>query len=262
VLAERIALLLWRQQSIARWEANPLQKGQQCVELDLMNEDLIRRTHEGRVTEAITLITIQEDVDWRRRTVEVLGRLRELGNEHPLTADDIAPIMLALERTAKIDLKKKLVPPGVLADVVTEDSYEERDGYTVGLVRSSATLLAKKTRRGSGDALIESAYQSQFIDLRRAENEVRELEIRIAWQRQARDKLPSNAEQLAQHEAHLSRELNTALAQLTALQDRRRQHIGGMVSAIPLLALPDNQLVLETELESCLVAEIPMPRRI
>jgi hypothetical protein len=38
-------------------------------------------------------------------------------------------------------------------DVVAEDGYQEWDGYTVGLVRSWAALLAKKARPGNGAPL-------------------------------------------------------------------------------------------------------------
>jgi hypothetical protein len=47
-------------------------------------------------------------------------------------------------------------------DGVTEDGYQEWDGYTVGLVHSWAALLAKKARRGNGAPLEKRTLTSHY----------------------------------------------------------------------------------------------------
>ena len=215
-LAERIALLLWRLQRVARYERDAIASSQERVMEDL------DRWLRGSLFVSRRLCSVQpEDVELEiesaRDTERGLALLLEGKDGQRLSGDGACGALDVLAKEAGIDLDEIEVA-GVPDDV----EWECFSGWTVGLVRQAAQAIATHAEKGFAD-LCEAALEEARVDLAMKTIDA----YHVARQRETmrRERLLPNEDTLnkvIRYEAHLHRQLLQTMHELEALQARRQ----------------------------------------
>jgi len=205
-LAERIALLLWRLQRVARYESDAIALSQERVQ-----EDLMRSNEPPSVEEA------RRKQELLHHRLELLGRLLGLPDDAALSSRDATTMLMAAAEVAKVEVKN--VPlPGVPEGV----DLEEFSGWTVGLARQAigAIAAAAKTEPTS---LLDWLICSALYEVGELGRAIRKETVDLDHMR--RERLLPNEDTLnkvIRYEAHLHRQLLQTMHELEALQARRQ----------------------------------------
>jgi hypothetical protein len=226
VLAERVALQLWRLQRVARYEASAITTAQESVEEDVARERRFRRL--GGASPEARLERATEERERRRDTMETLNQFLDMRDEDPVGGPDPDIILSAVEAVSRLATRQN-VPVPFIPKGQTIGSYS---GWTAGKLRWLLTVMATAEGRELAE-LLALARQKAIIEFglvrgdvedltALAEQERSEAAVQVARE-QKRRIIPSEPERekVARYEAHLSRELYKAMHELEALQERR-----------------------------------------
>jgi len=218
VLAERVALLLWRMNRVARFERGGTGIGQERVVTDLTDkrEDRLSYRKVGPDHPDDLRAALRD----ARRSLTMIAQLYRRPDIDTLSGEEAEQILSAVaEQTSEVDPEVFSMP----AVVPDEIPWSQFDGWTVGRVRQGVAAMAAAEGEGmTTDSLLFAAldhYRVQAIKLKAEVDEVtRDLD------HMRRERLLASAPQtdhIARYEAHLSRQLAQALHELQRLQAAR-----------------------------------------
>jgi hypothetical protein len=226
VLAERVALLLWRLNRVTRYETESIALFQEKAEDDLADRRRLR-----------------SNLKAARSEYRLLKRLPKLQDEKQLSSFDADRILWAVMEVtdhvaegevAPEDLLEEISIPGVPENTLEWEDYHD---WTAGAVRAGIEAIASATDEDP-EELLEVATDAAKRSIIGKEQAAEQVERDL--QRMSRERLlpdEKTLEKVARYEAHLSRGLYKALHELEALQARRT---GG---AAPLARLDVDGLV-------------------
>jgi hypothetical protein len=216
VLAERIALILWRMNRVARFEREITAVGQERVLDDLVE----KRRLDYRSTGPNHPDEVRSRLRDTRRSLGIIAAMYRRSDSEPMTGEDAEIVLSAVaNRTEEVD-PEIFSMPEVVPDEIPWSQFKD---WTVGRVRQGIAAMA--TAEGEGvraDALLFAAlehYRVEAIKLKaEADSVARDLD------HMRRERLLASAPQtdrIARYEAHLSRQLAQALHELQRLQAAR-----------------------------------------
>jgi hypothetical protein len=219
VLAERVALLLWRLHRVIRYETESIALYQERVEIDLARE---RRFESGPDHPE----AVRGNAKSAREEHRLLKRFAKMEDDKPLSAFDADTIIWdAVECTDNVaegevdpeELLEGVSVPGLPDD----DFWEGYEGWTAGLVRAVIEKIAQATGEEPKE-LLEAATRSARRKAERSKLEAQKVEQDLRNMARAR-LLPDEKtlEKVGRYEAYLSKGLYKALHELEALQVRR-----------------------------------------
>ena len=223
VLAERVALLLWRLHRVIRYETESLALFQEQAEDDLAD----RRRFASRVLGAAHPEEVRGNLKMARSDYRLLKRFPKLDDAKHLSSLDADTILWAvMEVTDRVaegeaapeDLLEEISIPGVPEDT---QEWEDYDDWTAGAVRAGIGAIATATEENP-EELLEVATDSarrSIVGKEQASEQVQRDLGRMSRERLLPDE--KTLEKVARYEAHLSRGLYKALHELEALQVRR-----------------------------------------
>jgi hypothetical protein len=219
VLAERVALLLWRLHRVIRYETEAIALYQERVEDDLARE---RRFESGPDPPEAVRSNAKSDRDDHR----LLKRFAKMEDEKVLSSLDADLVIWGAMECADKVAEGEVDPEELLRSVSVaglpdSDSWEGYEGWTAGLVRAVIEKVAQATDEET-EELLEAATRSARWKAERSKREDEKVERDL--RNMARERLlpdEKTLEKVARYEAHLSRGLFKALHELEALQVRR-----------------------------------------
>jgi hypothetical protein len=234
VLAERVALLLWRLHRVTRFETESIALYQEKIE-----EDLARQR---RFSSHVLGAYHPEEVRWKlkdaQRTHRTLKKLPGLPDDKQLSGGDAAGVLWGVSAHIEDEDLEKVQPPSEVPEwAEVEGDTAEWDGWTVEMVMEYVGAMASQIGE-SPKQLLDVATQRAWLEVISAKQALERVENDL--ERMSRERLlpdEETLEKVARYEAHLSRLFHKALHELEALQARRQ---GG---AAPLARLDVDGLV-------------------
>ena len=225
VLAERVALTLWRLNRVARSEREVVALSQEAAEDDVAE----LRRHSLHYIAATDGSPHPRDVrqvhHLAAERLRALTSLQALPDETPMSGEKADLILTALaEQTRDVDFESEGFPlPGRPDDASIPDFPD----WTVGLLRQALRALAAHEEVDAAD-LLQWALQAAQREAAKRKDAADEVARDLDRTRRQR-LLPERGtlEMLSRYEAHLSRQLNQALHELQRLQAAR---VGAPVS--------------------------------
>ncbi len=229
VLAERVALCLWRLNRVARYETETITLAQEKIEDDLADERRFGSRVLGR--------THPEDVRWElqnaQRIQRAIKRFPKLEGDKRLSGPDAAGILDAAwgRVDEEVEAEEVRMPEEVPEWAGLEGDMTKWDGWTVSLVRECISAIASVAGEDPNE-LLEAATETARLNVISARSAAERVELDSERMRRER-LLPADKtlEKVARYEAHLSRLLFKSLHELEAMQARRSG------SAVPLARL-------------------------
>jgi hypothetical protein len=223
VLAERVALLLWRLHRVTRYETESIALIQEKAEDDLAD----RRRFGSHVLGAALPEDVRSNLKDARSDHRLLKRLPKLQDDKHLTSFDADRILWAVMEVTDRVAEGEVAPEDLLDEIsipgVPENTleWEDYNGWTAGAVRAGIEAIGTATDEDPEELLevaTDSARRNIIGKAQAAEQVERDLE------RMSRERLlpeETTLVKVARYEAHLSRGLYKAMHELEALQARR-----------------------------------------
>jgi hypothetical protein len=223
VLAERVALILWRLHRVTRYETESIALIQEKAEDDLAD----RRRFGSHVLGAAHPEDVRDNLKDARSDYRLLKRFPKLQDDKRLSSFDADRILRAVMEVTDRVAEGEVAPEDLLDEIsipgVPENTleWEDYDGWSAGAVRAGIEAIATATDEDPEELLdvaTDAARRSIIGKEQAAEKVERDLE-RMSRERLLPDE--KTLEKVARYEAHLSRGLYKALHELEALQARR-----------------------------------------
>jgi hypothetical protein len=246
VLAERVALSLWRLRRVVVYETAVT-----AVWVDEADEAVHQAAAQAFVMpgqeepDAVRLQKVRQALETKRRTVEaweasltLLRKLADLPDDAPLDPDDVYRALQdvadelpdAEVRYFDLDDEKFLGEVGLPADERKRPWYW--DGWTAGLVRRAVVVMAQQSQTSPQKILSralrdrEQEQADERAECQRLAREAARLQGKVEQQverQRVRRLLPDGPtlDKVMRYEAHLSRQMLQALHTLERLQAAR-----------------------------------------
>jgi len=218
VLAERVALILWRMNRVARFEREITAIGQERVVVDLTDQ------REGRLSYRKTgpdhpdelRVALRE----ARHSLTVIAQMYRRSDSEKLSGEDAELVLSAVAaQTTEVD-PEVFSMPEVVPDEIPWSQFED---WTVGRVRQGITAMAAAEAEDvSADALLFAALEHFRVEALKLKSEADSVAQDLDHMR--RERLLASApetDRIARYEAHLSRQLAQALHELQRFQAAR-----------------------------------------
>ncbi|MGE3511472.1 MAG: hypothetical protein AB7N65_21590 [Vicinamibacterales bacterium] len=215
VLAERVALLLWRMNRVVRFEREITAVGQERVVHDLTERRRKSFTPTHGPDNPNDVRAYLQDERRRLRALEAFGQLKDTAPMSGADADAI--LCIVAEPTENIDVESFSMP----AVVPDEISWEEFEGWTAGRVRQGIAAMAEE-EESTAERLLTAARLRLQIEVIKLKAEADRVSTDLDHLRRER-LLPDGGvvDRVTRYEAHLSRQLAQALHELQRLQAAR-----------------------------------------
>ena len=157
VLAERVALQLWRLHHVARYEALSLVTAQEAAERDVLER--LRGGPAGDPPPAVQLEAVEQQLAVQRERLRPFDQFRLMGDEVPLSGPEAEAIVAAVEEITR-PVNRSHVPLPFLAPDQSVDQYLD---WTAGKLRQFLDVIGGRACRS-----VVSILQ-QLVDRRAAE---------------------------------------------------------------------------------------------
>ena len=242
VLAERVALQLWRLHRVARYEALAVSSSHETLEKDVeAKRNFWKHPDESAASRLEAATQRLRDQEERLRCLHYfLG----LTDADPFTASDTALLLDAVEEVAAIRRGEVSVP-----FLPADETIERYSAWSAGKLRWLLTAMASGEGRDLTEllsttlnrAMLQLVYWEQQVAEAAARVEKERTELAAQIEREQRERLlPSERvmDRVTRYEAHLSRELYKAMHELEALQDRRQGRLAPLARLD--VTLPEN----------------------
>jgi hypothetical protein len=220
VLAERVALMSWRLHRVTRYERETIALSQERVEEDMAEA---RRFSSRVVLGPAHPEDVRGAYESARTTQRLLKRLPTLPGDKRLSAEDAKSLLWAVweQVDEEVELEEEISIPSVPEPLDLETLEEYDVSWTISLVREGISAIASSAGE-KAEKLLEAAIEEAPQEVRRAKSKVEKVEQDL--KNMGRERLlpdEKTLEKIARYEAHLSRQLYTALHELEALQTKR-----------------------------------------
>lgn len=224
LLAERVALSLWRLQRVARYEREAAAVQQERAESAVAQARELRHFgFESPAHESEHPGDVADDLREARALHELLQRFADLPNEASLAADDAIAILDELAEAAGVDLHEDGFPgpPGFPDDVY----WEDYDGWTVGMVRAVLPDIAQREECKVGD-LLAQALRGLAGKLAVADVKAQQTRAELARYRRTHLLPDGNTlDRINRYETSLERSLYRTLHELQRMQAARQGQV-------------------------------------
>jgi len=229
VLAERVALLLWRLGRVARYETATIANLQERIDDDIAREwDFTSHFSPppgATIDHGRTLAAVREKAARARSEAKLLRRFPAFPDTRRLSAAEARLVIDAVADAVAIYLDEFDLPP--IPGIPEGTALDDVARWTAGQVRALLDALAATAEDEDGGPMSPAEMIAQ-----RAAAAAREGDEILAtvtlWERTAdrmrRERtLPGreDADKVMRYEAHLHRQLIQTLHELEAMQDRR-----------------------------------------
>jgi hypothetical protein len=226
VLAERVALQLWRLHRVARYEALSLVTAQEAAEHDVLER--LRGGPDAGPPLAARLEAVEQQLAAQRERLRPIELFRLMGDEVPLTGPEAEAIVAAVEEITR-PIHRAHVPLPFLAPNQAVDQYSD---WTPGKLRQLLDIIGGRASR-SPESILQQIIDRRETEVAKLERAAADLAARIEreqaefapmLQRERRERLLTpepEMDKITRYEAHLSRELYRAMHELEVLQARR-----------------------------------------
>jgi hypothetical protein len=219
VLAERVALLIWRLHRVTRYETETIALSQEKLEDDLAD----RRRFGSYVVGSMHPEDVRGALQDALRAQRLIKRFPKLPDDKGLSGPDAASILDLVWGQVDEEVEAEVVhlPEGIPEWAGLDEYMAEWDGWTVFLVRECISAIASAAKENQ-EELIEAATERARLEIISAKSAAERVEQDLA--RMSRERLlpdEKTLEKVARYEAHLSRLFHKALHELEALQVRR-----------------------------------------
>jgi hypothetical protein len=213
VLVERVALILWRMNRVARFEREITAVGQERVVDDLTEKRRLDYRSSGPNHPDEVRTQLRDD----RRVLGVIAAMYRRPDTDPMSGEEVEIVLCAVAaQTQEVD-PETFSMPEVVPD---EIPWSQFDGWNVGRVRQGiAAMAAAEGDDVTPESLLFAAleyYRVETIKLKAAADAIaRDLD------HLRRERLLASGpdtDRIARYEAHLSRQLAQALHELQRLQ--------------------------------------------
>jgi hypothetical protein len=214
VLAERVALLLWRMNRVARFEREVTAVGQERVVADLAEQRRLDYRLQGPDHPDDVRTSLQE----ARRRLRALEAFDGLPDSAQMSGGEADTVLYAVALpTETIDPETFSMPEVVPDDV----SWEAFEGWTAGRVRQGIAAMAE-AEESTPESLMASAHEQLRLEVIKQKAAAEQVATDLDHLRRER-LLPDSAvvDRVTRYEAHLSRQLAQALHELQRLQASR-----------------------------------------
>ena len=216
ILAERVALILWRMDRVARYEREVTAIGQERVADDLAEKRRLdlRSDHPNHPD------AVRDTYRDARRALSIIVAIYRRGEDEPLSGEEAELVLSAVaDQTENVD-PEVFSMPEVVPDEIPWPQFED---WTVGRVRRGIAAMAEAEGDGASvDGLLTAALNRHSTQVMRLKAEADKVARDLDHLR--RERLLASAPQMdriGRHEAHLSRQLAQALHELQRLQAAR-----------------------------------------
>jgi hypothetical protein len=218
VMAERIALLLWRLHRVARYEREMIALGQERVVGDVAlsrkREISVDKTGPDHPND------LRAALHKAQHTLKVLAQMYRRPDDEPVTGEEAELVLSEIaDETNEVNPETFSMP-----DVVPDDvPWSRFEGWTAGRVRRGVEAMA--AAEGDGETvhtLFLAALQTNQTYVNSLKVEYERVQTRLSQLR--RERLLASepqTERVTRYEAHLSRQLTQALNELHRLQAAR-----------------------------------------
>ncbi len=223
MLCERVALLSWRLHRVTRYETESISLSQEKIEEEIHErERFMRSIQGGSIADPTHPEDVRGEAEHSRQRHNALKRFPGLQPEKTMKgsgpSDVLHSVLVAAQKFTgeKID-EEDLTLPGVGED----ETLVELPSMKAADVRGCVQELARVAGLDADDLLEKTTWEAGY-QARHAALQLEEVEREI--DRRSRERLlpgSSELEKIARYEAHLSKQLYTALHELEALQKRR-----------------------------------------
>jgi hypothetical protein len=218
VLAERIALILWRLNRVARFEREITAVGQERVVVDLTDQRERRMSY--RKTGPDHPDELRTALREARHSLTVIAQMYRRSDAEKLSGEAAELVLSAVAaQTTEVD-PEVFSMPEVVPDEVP---WSQFDGWTVGRVKQGVAAMADAEGDGvTPDSLLFAALEHYRVETIKLKSEADEVTRDLDHLR--RERLLASAPQtdrIVRYEAHLSRQLAQALHELQRLQAGR-----------------------------------------
>jgi hypothetical protein len=215
VLAERVALLLWRMNRVVRFEREITAVGQERVVHDLTER---RSRSYGRTHGPNSPDDVRAYLQDERRRLRIFEAFERLNDNAPMSGSNAETVLCVIaEPTENVD-PETFSMPEVVPDEVC---WEEFGGWTAGRVRQGIAAMAT-VEEVETERLIATARGRLQIEVIKLKAEADRINTDLDHMRRER-LLPDTVvvDRVTRYEAHLSRQLAQALHELQRLQATR-----------------------------------------
>jgi hypothetical protein len=216
VLADRVALILWRMNRVARFEREITAVGQERVVDDLVEKRRLDYRSPGPNHPDEVRARLRD----ARRSLGIIAAMYRRPDSEPMTGENAEIVLSAVaDRTEEVD-PEIFSMPEVVPD---EIPWSQFDGWTVGRVKQGVAAMADAEGEGvTPDSLLFAALEHYRVETVKLKSEADEVTRDLDHLR--RERLLASApdtDRIARYEAHLSRQLAQALHELQRLQAAR-----------------------------------------
>ncbi len=218
LLAQRAAHLFWRLHRVARYENEVLTTQQETVEEQVRTDRLA-----GSISAAHPE-DVRYHLSWRQNAYEVVRQFPRQPEDRPLSGSDAADVLNAVAGSYAVRdcLEGRSLSYSCLPEEWDPDDWAECEGWTVALVHRCLRQAAEQTGL-TVEELLEGAEERARLDVVEARYEWERCESQVLHARREALMLPARAlETVSRYEAHLNRQLTSALHELEARQARRQ----------------------------------------
>lgn len=234
-LAERVALLLWRLQRMARYEREMIAVAQEQVDGDLAERRALRADIMLPGMRSEYPEDVAADLQAARETLALIERLPGMPDDAPMSGDDAAEILSAVGDQTEMADPYHFSLPGVPDGVAREEFTD----WSAGLVREGIAAIAAHEAVDPAE-LWSAAAEGAHADVKRKKFDADQ--VAAERDRMRRERLLPDAatlDKVMRYEAHLNRQLNQTLHELEALQARRQGGVAPL-ARLDVQGLPEN----------------------
>jgi hypothetical protein len=243
VLAERVALQLWRLYRVARYEALSLVTAQEAAERDVLAT--LRGGPDAEPPLAVQLETVEQHLAAQRERLRPLQQFLLMGDEVPLSGPEAEAIVASVEEITQPVNRSCVALPFPPPD----QGVDQYPDWTAGKLRLLIDAITSRAAR-SAVSVVQQLTDRRAAPITKLERAAADLAARAEreraefapmLQREQRQRLlPAEPEmdKVTRYEAHLSRELYKAMHELEALQARRCGR-AAPVARLDVTGMPD-----------------------
>lgn len=222
-LAERVALLSWRLHRVTRYETQSISLSQEKIEEEIHEkENFMRSMRGGSIADPTHPEDIRGEAQWSKQRHSSLKRFASLQPDKTMRgsapSDVIHGVLVEAQKALGAEIAvEELTLPGVGED----EAIEELPPMKSADIQACVEEIASVAGVDSGELLRKSTQEARF-DAAKSAHRLEETERQI--DRRSRERLlpdDKQLEKISRYEAHLSKQLYTALHELEALQKRR-----------------------------------------
>jgi hypothetical protein len=208
VLAERIAMLLWRLGRAIRYETELL-----SLEIEKREEKIIERDLGGQ-----SLVELAEEVDEKSKLLRLLSRFEDMEDDKRIPGAFANSILLGVDAICEVfDISEEELPY-----VPVEAQIYDYKEWTAGRLREALAVISEREGKSTEELLSSTIYKAAY-EQKQAELKIEKGSKKLERMKREGMLAPDQEmEKISRYEAHLDRSLYKAMHELQRMQATRK----------------------------------------